>query len=62
MALVAHFDLESYQIDVKAVFLNGDIKEEIYMVEADNFEAKSSQHLICKLKKSIYNLKQAFCQ
>jgi len=32
MTLVAHFDLELYQIDVKTAFLNGDIEEEIYMV------------------------------
>ena len=32
MALVAHFDLELYQIDVKTMFLNGDIDETIYIV------------------------------
>ena len=32
MALVAHFDLELHQMDVKTVFLNGDIDETIYMV------------------------------
>ena len=42
MTLVAHFDLELYQIDVKTAFLNGDIEEEIYIVQSDNFEAKSS--------------------
>ena len=42
MALVAHFDLELYQIDIKTAFLNGDIEEEIYMVQLDNFEAKGS--------------------
>ena len=40
MALVAHFDLELHQMDIKIVFLNGDIEEEIYMVQSDNFEAK----------------------
>ena len=32
MALVAHFDLELHQMDIKIIFLNGDIEEEIYMV------------------------------
>jgi len=33
MALVAHYDLELHQMDVKTIFLNGDIDEMIYMVE-----------------------------
>ena len=33
MALVTHFDLELYQMDVKTAFLNGDIDETIYMVQ-----------------------------
>jgi hypothetical protein len=32
MVLVAHYDLELHQIDVKTVFLNGDLLENIYMV------------------------------
>jgi len=54
MTLVAHFDLELHQMDVKTAFLNGDIEEEMYIVQQDSFEAKGSQHLICKLKESIY--------
>ena len=59
MALVAHYDLELYQMDVKTVFLNGDIEETIYIMQLENFEYKESKHLVCKLKKSIYGLKQA---
>ena len=57
MALVAHFDLELHQMDVITAFLNGDIEETIYMVQPENFE--DSRDLVCKLKKSIYGLKQA---
>jgi len=32
MALVAHFDLELHQMDIKTTFLNGDIDDTIYMV------------------------------
>ena len=46
-------------MDIKIAFLNSDIEEEIYMVQSDNFEAKDSQHLVYKLKKFIYGLKQA---
>ena len=59
MTLVAHYDLELHQLDVKIVFLNGDIEETIYMMQPENFESKESKHLVCKLKKSIYGLKQA---
>ena len=31
MTLVAHFDMELHQMNVKIVFLNGDLKEEVYM-------------------------------
>ena len=37
MALVARFDLEFHQMDVKTAFLNGDIDETIYMVQPENF-------------------------
>ena len=59
MALVAHFDLELHQIDVKIAFLNGDIDETIYMVQLENFVLGDTKQMLCKLKKSIYGLKQA---
>ena len=59
MALVAHFDLELHQMDVKTAFLNGDIDETIYMVQPENFVSKDAKDMVCKLKKSIYGLKQA---
>ena len=37
MALVAHFDFELHQIDVKTTFSNDDIDEMIYMVQPENF-------------------------
>ncbi|KAL6329550.1 hypothetical protein AAG906_022101 [Vitis piasezkii] len=58
MALVAHFDLELHQMDVNA-FLNGNLDEDIYMEQLEGFAKKGNEHLVCKLKKSIYGLKQA---
>ena len=59
MALVAHFDLELHQMDVKTAFLNGDLHEEVYMDQPKDFQDKGKAHMVCKLKKSIYGLKQA---
>ena len=59
MALVAHFDLELHQMDVKTAFLNGDIDEIIYMVQPENFISQDSKEIVCKLKKSIYGLDAA---
>ncbi|RDX79437.1 hypothetical protein CR513_40134, partial [Mucuna pruriens] len=44
MALVAHFDLELHQMDVKVAFLNGDIDEMIYMVQLENFVSNKSKN------------------
>ena len=59
MALVAQYDLELHQMDVKITFLNGDIEEEIYMNQPEGFSMEGKDHMVCKLKKSIYGLKQA---
>ena len=59
MALMAHYDLKLHQMDVKTAFLNGNIDETIYMVQPENFESNDSKQLVCKLKRSIYGLKQA---
>jgi len=56
MALVAHYDLEFHQMDVKTTFLNGDIDEMIYMVQPENFVSGDPKNMVCKLTKSIYGL------
>ena len=59
MTLVAHFDLELQQIDVKTTFLNDNLEEEVHMKQPERFSSSDGEHLVCKLKKSIYGLKQA---
>ena len=59
MALVAHFDLELHQMNVKTTFLNGRLEEEVYMKQPEGFSSSVSKDLVCKLNKSIYGLKQA---
>jgi hypothetical protein len=48
---------EVHQMDVKNVFLHGDLSKEIYMDQPQGFMHDSS--LVCQLKKSLYGLKQA---
>ena len=40
MALLAHYDLKLHQMDVKTAFLNGDLKENIYMAQPKGFIVK----------------------
>ena len=46
-------------MDVKTTFLNGNIEETICAVQPENFIFQDSKNVVCKLKKSIYRLKQA---
>ena len=59
LSIAAHYDQEIWQMDVKIAFLNGNLEEEIYMMQPKGFIAKNQEHMICKLKRSIYGLKQA---
>ena len=59
LSIAANLDYEIWQMDVKTAFLNGSLEETIYMKQPEGFIEKSQEHLVCKLKKSIYGLKQA---
>ena len=59
LALGAALDLEIHQMDVKTAFLNGELEEDIYMDQPQGFQQKDFEHLVCKLKKSLYGLKQS---
>lgn len=62
MALVAYFDLELHQIDVKTAFHNGNLSEEIYVTLPKGLQAECTRNIVCKLKRSIYRCTQAFQQ
>ena len=57
MTIVAHFDLELHQMDVRTIFLNEDLVEDVYMSQLIGFEEVGKEHMVCKLHKSIYGLK-----
>ena len=46
-------------MDVKTAYLNGFLKEEVYMSQPEGFVLETKPNQVCKLKKSIYGLKQA---
>jgi hypothetical protein len=51
--------MEIHQMDVKTTFLNGELEEDIYMDQSQGFVQDGKEHLVCKLKKSLYALKQS---
>ena len=59
LALGAAMDLEMHQMDVKTAFLNGELEEDVYMDQPPGFVQEGQAHLVCKLKKSLYGLKQS---
>ena len=62
LSLVAYFDMELEQMDVKTAFLHGELEEIVYMVQPEGFTQHGQEHLICKLKKSLYWLKRSSSQ
>ena len=58
-AIVAALDLQLDQMDVHTTFLHGDIDEELYMKRPEGFVIPGKEHLVCKLNRSWYRLKQA---
>ncbi|GJX10438.1 retrovirus-related pol polyprotein from transposon TNT 1-94 [Tanacetum coccineum] len=59
LAYVAHMNMVVYQIDVKMAFLNGILREEVYVSQPDRFLDQDNPNHMYKLKKALYGLKQA---
>lgn len=59
LALAAKNSWEVHHLDVKTAFLNGDIKEEVYVMQPEGFVKKGKEKLVYKLFKALYGLRQA---
>ena len=58
IALAAINDLHLHSVDISHAFINGDLEETIYMRQAEGFH-KGASNRVCRLRKSLYGLKQA---
>nr|GEZ05048.1 putative ribonuclease H-like domain-containing protein [Tanacetum cinerariifolium] len=59
LAYAAHKNMVVYQMDVKTAFLNGNLREEVYVSQSDGFVDPNNPNHVYKLKKALYGMKQA---
>ena len=59
IALAVQNGFKLHQMDVTTAFLNGELKEKVFMKQPEGYVVKGMEGLVCKLKKSIYGLKQS---
>jgi hypothetical protein len=59
IAFAAHFSWPIHHMDVVTAFLNGYIQEDIFMQQPPGCVLPGSEHLVCKLNRALYGLKQS---
>ena len=59
LALVATLDMELEQLNVKADFVHGRLEEDILLQQSECFKMQGKIHYVCRLKSSLYGLKQS---
>nr|GEY59537.1 retrovirus-related Pol polyprotein from transposon TNT 1-94 [Tanacetum cinerariifolium] len=59
LAYATHKNMVVYQMDVKTTFLNGNLREDVYVSQPDGFVDPDNPNHVYKLKKALYGLKQA---
>ena len=50
LAIAAFYDYEIWQMDLKTAFLNGFLKEELYMMQPEGFVGPKGANKVCKLQ------------
>jgi len=61
VALAAQRGWSIHQLDVKSAFLHGELNEEVFVEQPCSYVQKEDEHKVYKLKKALYELKQAPC-
>nr|GEZ09149.1 Gag-Pol polyprotein [Tanacetum cinerariifolium] len=61
LAYAAHMNMVVYQMDVKTAFLNGNLREEVYVSQPNGFVDPDNPNHVYKMKKALYGFKQAPC-
>ncbi|GKB09619.1 retrovirus-related pol polyprotein from transposon TNT 1-94, partial [Tanacetum coccineum] len=59
LAFATYMNFKVYQMDVKSTFLNGKLKEEVYVKQPPGFKSSEFPEYVYKLDKALYGLKQA---
>ena len=59
LSMAAMRSLPLFQLDIKNVFLHGDLAKEVYMEQSSSFVAQGESDLVCKLRRPLYGLKQS---
>lgn len=61
ISMAATYDWPLHQLDIKNAFLHGDLKEEVYMEQPPGYVAQRKYGKVCRLRKSLYGLKESPC-
>ena len=59
LALAAKKGWKVHHLDVKSAFLNGELQEEVYVSQPDGFVITGKEHMVYRLNKALYGLRQA---
>ena len=59
LVIVAQFDLELEQMNVKTIFLHGELEKKMYMKQSEGYIQEGQENKACLLNKSLYELKQS---
>ncbi|KAF3336516.1 Retrovirus-related Pol polyprotein from [Carex littledalei] len=60
LGLAASLNLEIEKLDVKTAFLHGNLEEELYMEQPEEFVENDKEDMVCKLRRSFYGLKKRY--